>query len=166
MNLGRFVTTIWLNRACISIFLAVILGGFYQEYVHDMQPCDLCFLQRVMMLSISMSSFWNLFYKVSVTNYGFGILSALLGGAVAIRQILLHICPQFSTFGYPVFGLELYTWSFLMFVVYIIGASIGLFLYNDEFSHHRPTSCWIDKTLAALFSVIVLANFINALFVD
>lgn len=166
MKNGPFSISIWLNRICIIIYLIILLGGFYQEIEHDMLPCELCFLQRISMLSISISCFWNLFRRISVTHYGFGIASALLGAFISTRQILLHICPQFSTFGYPVYGLELYTWALISFIAYIIGSCIGLFLYNENFSKYQPSLQWFDKILVGFFTVITIANLISSFFMD
>ena len=68
------------------------------------------------MLLVCSAAAMNLIYGLRPYHYALAIFAALMGGGAAIRQILLHICPGFPTFGIPFWGLNLYTWSFVTFV--------------------------------------------------
>ena len=105
-----------LNLLLIFIICSVLMGAFYIQFVEHETPCPLCMLQRAGMVGVALGALLNLRFGISPAHYALSLLSCLTGGLVALRQISLHVCPQFPTFGIPVLGLSLYTWSFLVFV--------------------------------------------------
>ena len=115
------------NTLFILVLMLVLSSAYYQQFFKAERPCPLCIIQRICMFGVATGLFLNLRIKISATHYSFSILSAILGGTVSLRQIFLHICPNFPVFGIPVFGLELFTWAFLVFVTSIFSISILLF---------------------------------------
>jgi hypothetical protein len=93
----------------------------------------LCLLQRVAIVGVAFGLLLNLRYGPQPSSYGIMLLAALFGMAVAGRQVLLHIAPGTGSYGAPLLGLHLYSWSFLLFVAVILGTAILLLL-------PRPTS--------------------------
>jgi len=131
-NLRKFLTEIEIIDSIIGLVGVLIIIGsalvvqfFYQE-----EPCPLCLLQRVAFLNIGIALLLNLRYGNRVSHWAMVVLSSVAGAAVSIRQILLHITdPQ--GFGSPIFGLHLYTWSFLGFVLAIVGGTLMLVIYPE-----------------------------------
>jgi hypothetical protein len=75
----------------------------------------------------------NLLWGMRARHYALSILAALVGGAGSARQILLHIAtPGDPGFGPAVFGLHLYTWAFITFVVAVAGCAV-LLMWNRPF---------------------------------
>ena len=139
----------------IVVYCAIISAAFLMQILENEEPCPLCYLQRLGMLLICIAATMNLLLGVRVFHYGLMILAALFGGAVAIRQILLHICPTFSTFGIPFLGLSLYTWSFLTFVCSLFATSVLLLFHPLEEQAPLPLNKFHVGALVGLALVIV-----------
>ncbi len=127
-----------LNILLILILSGVLLSAFGVQFIYHEQPCPLCLLQRLGMIAVSCAAAFNLVFGLRMSHYGFMLLSALFGGFVALRQISLHVCPGFSSFGLPVLGLSLYTWSFIVFVCVIAYTALLLFIYDFKEESKEP----------------------------
>jgi len=145
----RILNTIWLY-----ILSAILLGAYVYQDVENQDPCSLCVLQRLAMICVAIGPIMNLKYKILAKHYAISAFGCLFGSAVALRQICLHICPGSPTFGYPVFGLELYTWSFLVFACSLLGLAVLLFIYKEE---KEPLN-WFEKVAIALIALIAFSN--------
>jgi hypothetical protein len=86
------------------------------------------------------------------------LAGALFGGAVSIRQILLHICPGTSSYGAVFFGLGLYTWSFLVFVGTVVFVLVNLTVLDVTEEQPIPIRNKFYLVLEILFGIIVLLN--------
>jgi disulfide bond formation protein DsbB len=148
-----------LNALVIVILSTVLLAGFAVQILLNEQPCPLCMLQRLGMIGVATGLLLNLWFGVQMAHYGLALLSALMGGFVALRQISLHICPGFSSYGVPVLGLSLYTWSFVVFVCSVLSVALLLFLYNpkEEAKAIVPLNAW-GKFACGLLLFVALAN--------
>ena len=148
-----------LNILLILILSGILLSAFGVQFIYHEEPCPLCMLQRIGMISVAYAAVLNLWFGIRVSHYGLMLISSLFGGFVALRQISLHVCPSFSTFGLPVLGLSLYTWSFIIFACVVAYVALLLFLYDasEEEQIPPPLSGW-SKFAAALILIITLAN--------
>lgn len=154
-----------LNALIIVIIGGILLGAFgVQIFMHE-QPCPLCLLQRLGMIGVATGALLNIWFGVRMSHYGLMLLSALMGGFVALRQISLHVCPAFPKFGLPVLGLSLYTWSFIIFVCVVLAVALLLFLYDPKDSLEQPPSLngW-SKFAFGLIFLVTFANIITTLF--
>lgn len=109
----------------LSGILAVAFG--YQFALGEL-PCPLCLLQRVRFVAAGIGLALNVAVGSRPSHYAMVILSAMAGGAVSIRQILLHIVPGTGSYGSALFGLHFYTWSLIAFVGIILAACTMLML--------------------------------------
>lgn len=120
----KIMTTCKLLNLLGLLFLCIVLGiTLYLEIVLSQKACPLCLLQRLGMIGIGIGFMMNLRFGESSKFYALALFGALFGASVATRQILMHITPGSGAFGEPIFGLHLYTWSFLIFagmILYII----------------------------------------------
>lgn len=141
------------NLNCIFILAlsGILFGAFIFQFVYKEEPCPLCLLQRLGMISIICAGLLNLKFGIKTKFYAIALIGALAGAAVSIRQILLHIAPGSTPFGSPIMGLSLYTWAFVTFVVSIIGVSFLLYRYDPK--KHTKT----DNAVLNLFSKITFA---------
>ncbi|MEZ5315572.1 MAG: disulfide bond formation protein B [Chlamydiales bacterium] len=146
-----------LNALLVYILTAILIGAFLIEIFADERPCVLCFLERLGMIGVAIGALMNCRLGPHKLHYGLSILSALFGGAVALRQIALHICPGFPVFGKSFWGLNLYTWSFLIFSSSII--YIALLLISFDQSKKSRMNLWCRYAFFAAFGVTV-ANII------
>lgn len=115
------------------IAVSVVLGfAFYDQLVGGDLPCPLCLLQRVGFVGVGVGLALNLRFGARPSHYGIAILSAIAGGAISARQVLLHIVPGTGTYGDPFFGLHFYSWALFLFIV-IIGGCALLLLFDRQF---------------------------------
>ncbi|MFN4173980.1 MAG: disulfide bond formation protein B [Parachlamydiaceae bacterium] len=151
----------YLNAIVVLIISSVILSAFGVQIFLGEMPCPLCYLQRAGMIGVAFSLCLNLKFGIRPQHYGLALLFILFGGAVALRQIALHVCPEFPKFGEPVFGISLYTWSFFVFVCSILAIALMLLLYRkdqEEFTIEK----WGYYTIGLIFFVS-LANVVSTL---
>ena len=85
----------YLNFIVVLILSGVLLGALGIQTFTDATPCPLCLLQRMGMIGVAIAALLNIHFGSKSSHYGLMLLSAMTGCAVAIRQILLHICPTF-----------------------------------------------------------------------
>lgn len=116
------------------ILASVLLGALIIQYFKHEQPCPLCFLQRLSMLGVGACVLLNARFAPRKRHYGFAMFFAILGSFIALRQIALHVCPSFPTFGLPFWGLSLYTWSFIVFVCTICYNALLLVIFDRDYS--------------------------------
>jgi disulfide bond formation protein DsbB len=151
-------TARFLNSLIVLIISGVLLGAFGVQIFEHEQPCPLCLLQRVCMISVATGCLMNLKFGIQMKHYALCLLSSLLGGSVALRQISLHVCPTFSTFGIPVLGLSLYTWSFLIFTCVVFAVSLLLFLYRPEYEKEHTKMNLLETLTFTLIFLVTIAN--------
>ncbi|MSR40609.1 MAG: disulfide bond formation protein B [Phycisphaerales bacterium] len=167
--MGAFRTL--LAQFCIVAVSCVLLGAFGAQFLQHEMPCPLCILQRMGMMLCASGPAWLLcraaMREVDARDYaecyGLSILSAILGGSVALRQICLHIAPGDTGYGSPMFGLHLYTWSFIVFVTVVAVSGLQLLLLPKRAERLRIG--FIPKACVALLIAVVAANTI-AVFVE
>ncbi len=151
-DLSRLLNAIGL----LGIGTVLALAFIDQIWFRDL-PCPLCILQRVGFLAAGFGIALNIIFGPKPSHYGVAIIGAVAGAAISMRQILIHIVPGTGSYGNPVFGLHLYTWAFIAFVVIVVGCSIML-LDDRQFSRAEPMSVRLKPLpLSALLLFLVLA---------
>ena len=121
-----------LNAAGLAGLIAVLLVAFADQFAgHDL-PCPLCLLQRVALAGVAYGLLVNLRFGAQPSAYAIMLLAALFGMAAAGRQVLLHITPGSGSYGAPLLGLHLYTWSFVLFALVVLGTAVLLLVPKPE----------------------------------
>jgi disulfide bond formation protein DsbB len=149
----------------VAIDTLLVLAFIDQLWFRDL-PCPLCILQRAGFIAAGFGIALNLLFGPRPSHYGMTILGAAVGGSIAMRQILVHIVPGSGSYGNAVFGMHLYSWAFIAFVLIIIGTAIML-LYDRQFARPEPWSSRLDVlTLTALvtFLLVAVGNIVSTLF--
>lgn len=147
------------NALIVFILCGVLLAAYCVQFFWHEEPCPLCMLQRLGMISVASGLLLNLFFGIRMSHYALSLLSSLMGGLVALRQISLHACPGASPFGLPVLGVSLYTWSFIVFACCVLAISLLLFLYKPVKSEEIPVQQeWFAKYALVLTSIVTVAN--------
>jgi disulfide bond formation protein DsbB len=153
---------IGLNALGLYAIALVLAVAFAAQLVLHEPPCPLCLLQRVQFAMLAIGPVLNIRYGPRPSHYGVSLLAALLGAAVAGRQILLHILPGDPGFGSALLGDHYYTWAFLCFAAAIALIAVVL-LFDRQFetradadAQHVPVSIlargavWLVIVLTAL----------------
>lgn len=145
-----------LGLLAVSLVLAAAL--FLQVTVGEL-PCPLCLLQRVGFVAVGFGLLLNVRFGPAPLHYGLVILGALYGAAAAGRQVLLHIVPGSGAYGSPLWGLHLYTWCLLLFLVVIAGIAL-LMLLEGQFERARPWPAggWQKLAMGVYLAVTVLVG--------
>ena len=128
MTASRFVVA--LNLIALALIAAMLTAAFVDQLVLHELPCPLCLLQRAALLVAALGFMLNVRFGVRPLHYGLTIMAALVGAAVAVRQVLLHIAPGDPGFGTPFWGLHLYTWALIAFGCIVFGVA-GLLSLPD-----------------------------------
>ncbi len=159
-----------LAQFCIVAVCGVLLGAFAMQFIGAELPCPLCILQRMGMMLCAAGPAWLLCRAMQgevdardyAQCYGLSILSALLGGSVALRQVCLHIAPGDPGFGEPVFGLHLYTWAFIVFITVVLVSGVQLCLLPSR-AERLPIG-WTARASVGLLILVVAANAVAVFF--
>jgi len=152
-----------LNALFIIILGCVLLGAFAYQAIKHEDPCPLCLLQRLGMLGICVGAMLNLKFGVNMTHYALMIFSATFGGTVSLRQIGLHVCPQFQTFGEPIFGFSLFAWALFVFASSILGIALLLAIFGINKDRHQsePRSSILHKVTFLFITLITVSEVIT-----
>ena len=126
-----------LNALGLLAVTAVLAAALVLQVTLGELPCPLCLLQRVAFVAVGFGLLLNIRFGLSPLHYGLVILGALYGVAAAGRQVLLHIVPGSGAYGSPLWGLHLYTWCVVLFLVVIAGIAL-LLLMEGQFERSRP----------------------------
>ena len=121
-----------INVLALFALIGVLAGSLHLQLGVGEQPCPLCLIQRSAMIGLAVGPIMNLLWGMKPAHYALSILAAVVGGAASTRQILLHIQPGDPGYGPALFGLHLYTWAFVTFVIAVVGCSFML-LWNKPF---------------------------------
>ncbi|MGI9482753.1 MAG: disulfide bond formation protein B [Hyphomicrobiales bacterium] len=125
-----------LNSLGLLAVSTLLAFGFFFQLAWGELPCPLCLLQRVGFVMVGFGLALNVIYGPRPSHYAVMALSALFGGSVAVRQILLHIVPGTGTYGSPVLGLHYYTWAAFLFFAILLGTAV-MMLFDKQFEK-RP----------------------------
>ncbi|NGX58385.1 MAG: Disulfide bond formation protein B [Chlamydiae bacterium] len=153
-----------LNALLILILSGIIISAFGVQIFLEEQPCPLCFLQRLGMTGVAIGAIMNLRFGIKTKHYAVSLLSCVFGGVVALRQTALHICPGDPSFGEPILGLDLWVWSFLVFVCSITYIAFLLFLYDPEYATQKTQKMnWFGKLAIWIFVLVTIGNILSVL---
>jgi disulfide bond formation protein DsbB len=124
---------------------AVLLGGFWMQFVDWEFPCPVCVIQRMAMMLCLMGPAMIIMDGLKqrdvsagavMAGYGMSILGAIVGLAASGRQILLHILPGDEGYGEAIMGLHAYSWAMVVFLIVLLFSGLSLLLC----SRWRPQS--------------------------
>ena len=149
----------------IAIDTLLALAFIDQLWFRDL-PCPVCILQRAAFIAGGFGIALNLLHGPRPSHYGITIVGAVIGGAIALRQILLYIVPGTGSYGNAVFDMHLYTWAFIGFVLMIVGSAVML-LNDRQFERPEPWSSRLDVlplTALVTFFLLAVGNIFSTLF--
>ena len=160
---------------------AVLIAAFWVQFVQGEYPCPLCLIQRMAMMLCVMGPAMVIVEGMDedvirvdtlAAGYGLSVLAAVLGLLVSSRQVLLHLnkkTPAYvdhfvgsTGYGSSVFGLHLYSWADIVFLVVIFTS--GLTLVASRWMHRVSTPGYPKLTRLTfwILGLIILANAISA----
>ncbi|MDG2046051.1 MAG: disulfide bond formation protein B [Halioglobus sp.] len=154
-----------LNAIGLILVSAVLCNAFYGQFVGGDLPCPLCLLQRVALVAVLYGLLLNVVYGAKPLHYSLILISAFLGAAIAMRQVLLHIIPGTPPYGAPFLGYHYYTWSFVVFSLVILGTGV-ISAFSIQYSKGSYVSFkyqqWFCKLAIGIALLVTLGNALSA----
>lgn len=149
-----------LNGLGLLAVAAVLIAAFVDQVAFGDLPCPLCILQRAGFLGVAAGLALNVRFGPRPSHYAMMVLSSIAGGAVSMRQTLLHIVPGEGAYGDAFLGLHFYAWALILFIVCITGTGV-LMLFDRQFDAARQGTvrAGLGGTLAiVLVALLALGN--------
>lgn len=144
----------------------ILLIAFGYQFIRGELPCPLCLLQRAAFAAVGVGLALNVCIGSRPSHYALTMLSAVAGGVIAARQVLLHIVPGSGAYGSSLFGMHFYTWALIAFVLTIVFTA-GLLFFDRQFVPVREqddrVSPYLGNAAVLLFLLVILANAISTL---
>ena len=159
---------LYASAANAWVLVAILLGAFATQFLDNAPPCPLCEMQRIAMLLAALGPCLVLLRargnalaaRDIAVGAGIVVLASLVGAAISIRQILLHILPGDPGFGAPVMGYHMYTWALVVFACNLLGAGLqlaGLNWFQSGPEHAPALARWTALAVAAMLVANILS---------
>lgn len=150
-----------LNMLELLGIVLMLFMAFAFEIVYRELPCPLCLLQRVGFLCVALGFLLNLRFGLRPSHYAISLISAIFTSFVALRQIALHAVPGTGAYGSAVFGLHLYTWSFIFSMIIIVVTTIMLGIDRQYQMTKRVPLKGYTQAFFIIVVFLILVNFIS-----
>lgn len=115
----------------IILINVILWASLYIQFTQFQLPCPLCLAQRMGILGIGLGYVLNLYFGTRARHYALGVIIALLSATIAMLHILLHIVPETGSYGIPLFGMHLYTWTFIVCILFALGNLVLITLLSN-----------------------------------
>lgn len=144
----------------VSGVLIVLLMAFLLQFIFRELPCPLCLLQRFGFMAIAFGFLLNFRFGFRASHYSVILISALFTSFVAMRQIALHVIPGTGSYGSPILGLHLYTWSYIVSMLIVVSTALLLGVDRQYLENARRSKVW-QKIAHFLFAFLVFLTVAN-----
>lgn len=152
-----------MNLLFIYILIVVLFGAYLYQIIKAEAPCYLCLLQRLGMIGIAVSLLMNFRFGIKVQHYGLAILSALLGRIFSLKQISMHVCPEFPAYGEAIFGLDLFLWAYIVYTFAIFAcALLAIFFGYTKTMEYSPMWGPLERIAFWAIALIIISNLATA----
>ncbi|WP_113760688.1 disulfide bond formation protein B [Candidatus Bartonella washoeensis] len=132
--------------------------------VLPVSPCPLCLLQRLGFIVAGCGFLFNILHRVKNIHYGMVIFGCTVTCISAAKQILLQMILGNLADGPTLFGLRLYSWAFIVSVLYIFVVAFIMILseVSHKFKICSPFSV-LSKMASFLFVFLIAANLLTVI---
>ena len=148
----------------VAVDTVLVLAFADQLWFRDL-PCPICILQRAGFIAAGFGIALNLIFGPRPSHYGLTILGAVVGGVMSADQVLHYIVAGTGSYGNAVFGLHLYTWALIGFVLIVIGSAVML-LFDRQYEPSGPIplrEVTLPLLAVALLGLLAVANIVSTL---
>jgi disulfide bond formation protein DsbB len=153
-----------LNALGLLALSVPLLYAFADQFLKHDLPCPLCLMQRMGFIAAGIGIALNVTIEPRPAHYGMAIVSAVLGAAVSLRQIALHVAPGTGSYGDAFLGFHFYTWAFIVFGLIILGSAVMLFLegqFEPELAPEPVRVAGLSLIAVAVFALLALGNAVS-----
>lgn len=147
----------------VVVITAIIAIEFYFQFsVHNMpRPISLILLQRLGLLAMGFGFLLNTHFHIRPSHYALSLLASVFTLLVSLKIISIHMLDPIGI-GPKLFGMHMYSWVFIISVIYIIYIAIVM-SFSGQYDLHQRTSSEISESsnkVIRIITHIVFAVFI------
>jgi hypothetical protein len=155
----------------LSIFLSfIVLMSYFAFSICEVESNIYCTLQKFFLICISILLLLNMRFGHKALYLSLTLLSAILGLFSSVMLTCNHICVSSPSFGKPLLGLSIYSWSMILFSFCIVCMSFLLMTHKENKIQRRASSedllFKIGLTLGILCFIIELVYEIKRHLID
>lgn len=156
-----------LELAAIAGICFLLLDAFFYQLVLGELPCAFCNLIRVCLMLLGSGLLLNRVFGINPWNYVLSGFGALIGSLLSLLFMFAKAPAWTKPTGSAIFGLHMYTWTFMVFTAAIMFCLIMAVLYaRRETKAVEPQALTskpaIQKLIIGLFVALVAANLVSA----
>ncbi|CZH54571.1 disulfide bond formation protein B [Legionella pneumophila] len=148
------------NTSGLLIICCLLILAFLDQFIFYELPCPICILQRICFVAVGLCFVMNLILGIRASHYGLMLLASLLGLSISVRQMYIHLTPGDPGYGGLIFGLHLYTWSAIIFLIIILLIA-GALILDKGFMPDYKVRSKSAKVMIWVFFILILANGIS-----
>lgn len=161
----RLIDSLALCGVCFTL-----IAAFYFQLVWGELPCAFCNLIRVALIIFGGGLQLNLRFGLNPWNYVLSAVGALIGNLISLLFLFVKAPPNSVPTGSAVFGLHMYSWTFLLctaaiiyciFMLALCAQNVSRDISEADFTPKRHTMAF-DRTLIAVFIVLIGANVVSS----
>ncbi|WPB58564.1 disulfide bond formation protein B [Xylophilus sp. GOD-11R] len=157
---------VWLNLAGLVGISLCLCVAFYYQLVRSELPCPLCLLQRAGLILVGLGFLFNIRMGIRNTHYAMALVGAVTTGAIALRQVFLHIEPGNVGYGSSFLGLHFYTWALVASVLLVLAVALMMSLGHwgpvlQPALHGLSVSRILEKFVAIVFVALIAGNLVS-----
>jgi disulfide bond formation protein DsbB len=148
----------------VAVDTVLVLAFVDQLWFRDL-PCPTCILQRAGFIAAGFGIALNLIFGPRPSHYGLAIIGAMIGGIMSANQVLHYIVPGTGSYGNAIFGLHLYTWALIGFVLIVVGSAVML-LFDRQYEPAGPiplSQVTLPLLAVGLLALLAVANIVSTL---
>ncbi|MDB5774964.1 MAG: hypothetical protein JWP38_1097 [Herbaspirillum sp.] len=152
----------------VLVLTCVLAAALIVQFVFGDLPCPLCVMQRIAIMLCALAPLFLLAQnrRAAVTHRdlaiagGMSVLAALLGAAIAARQVLLHIIPGDAGYGGTVWGMHLYSICLIVFLCQAVAAAVLLLAAaaSDPLKPAQQLRWALTKGVFVAFGLVAAVN--------
>lgn len=156
---------VFLNSLSLLVICMILFTAFLFQLMDHQVPCPLCLLQRVGLILAGFGFYFNIRHEFRNSHYALTTMACILTGAVATRQILLHIRPGDPGYSTKFLGFHFYTWSLIttILIIFIVSGIMVLSDLSEELFFPRflkKINKYISYGVCIAFDIIVTISLI------
>ncbi|MGW1198495.1 disulfide bond formation protein B [Streptomyces sp. NPDC002536] len=169
---------LWFAHAYVLGMCGVLGGAYFFQFGLWEYPCPMCLLQRMFFLLsalgpayvIARSRKGPVTTREFASGWGWAIVAAICGSVVSAAQVLMHIVPPDPGYAGALFGLHLYTWALVSFVLAVLAGGTALVLSQEaeplDAAAASPALRKASAITPTLLTVFAVSNLVACFFIQ
>jgi disulfide bond formation protein DsbB len=155
-----------IDAAALLGICVVLIEAFYYQLVKGELPCAFCNLIRVGFMLLGSGLLLNLRFGTNAWNYVLSALGALIGSLISLLFMFAKAPAWTTPTGSAVFGLHMYTWTYIMFTAAVMFCAVMLaFAWGNRDAAPAPVAgpyATFRSIATVAFILVVGANLVSA----